>query len=189
MIIPVDAIRDYQYLTTLGVLPHSQAREKQMSLQDAFPSIGTPYPGKSNHPYDTSYFTLQKKAVQPRDGLRDFLRRVLPSHLSWTEPERQTRRQEFAEGMPPEIYSRFLDALARFIVGVAGGFALIVPMFIMALNPSLVKSLVTVSAAVILFALVLGLVFETDNKDTITATATYAAVLVVFVGTSGSAGG
>jgi hypothetical protein len=37
----------------------------------------------------------------------------------------------------------------------------------------------------VVFALVVGLVFETDNKDTIVATATYAAVLVVFVGNSG----
>jgi hypothetical protein len=45
-----------------------------------------------------------------------------------------------------------------------------------------------VSVAVVLFALALSLVFKTDNKDTITATATYAAVMVVFVGTTGGAG-
>ena len=57
-------------------------------------------------------------------------------------------------------------------------------MVIMSLSPSLTKSLVTVSIAVVLFALLLSLVFETNNKDTLTATATYAAVLVVFVGSS-----
>ncbi|KAM7191225.1 hypothetical protein V8F20_009403 [Naviculisporaceae sp. PSN 640] len=183
-----DAVRDYQYLTSLAPLPYTQALEKRMSLQDAFPSIGTPFPGKDIYPYDTQYFTLEKKAVQPQDGLRNFLRKVLPSRLLWTEEERRARRHDFAAGQPPGVYSKFLDSLARFIVGTAGGCALIVPMVIMALDPSLTKSLITVSAAVILFALVLSLVFETDNKDTITATATYAAVLVVFVGTSGASG-
>lgn len=89
--------------------------------------------------------------------------------------------------MTPEVYSKFLDALARFIIGTTGGCALIIPMVVMVLDASLTKSLVTASVALVLFALVLGLVFETSNKDTITATATYAAVLVVFVGTSGSA--
>jgi len=170
-------------------LPHIHTINKRMSLQDAFPGIGTPHPGKANYPYDTSYRTLQKRAVQPRDGLRDVLRKVLPRGLSWTEEERRARRPDFAAGKAPEIYSKFLDALARFIVGTVGGCALIGPMVIMVLGPSLAKSLITVSVAVVLFALMLGLVFETNNKDTITATATYAAVLVVFVGTSGSAGG
>jgi hypothetical protein len=62
-------------------------------------------------------------------------------------------------------------------------------MLIMIFNQSLTKSLITTSVAVILFALVVSLVFETDNKDTITATATYAAALVVFVGTSATASG
>jgi len=48
----------------------------------------------------------------------------------------------------------------------------------------LTKSMITVSVAVVAFALVLGLVFETKNQETLVATATYAAVLVVFVGTS-----
>jgi hypothetical protein len=89
--------------------------------------------------------------------------------------------------MTPEDYSKFVDVLARFVIGTAGGCALIVPMVVMVLDASLTKSLVTTSVALVLFALVLGLVFETSNKDTITATATYAAVLAVFVGTGGSA--
>ena len=46
------------------------------------------------------------------------------------------------------------------------------------------KNMVTMSAEIVLFALVVSLVFETDSKDMPTATATYAAILVVFVGTS-----
>ena len=86
----------------------------------------------------------------------------------------------------PTTYSPFVESLARFIIAVGGGCALVIPMVIMSFAPSRAKSLVTVSVAVVLFALVMSLAFQTDNKDTLTGTATYAAVLVVFVGTSGS---
>jgi hypothetical protein len=56
----------------------------------------------------------------------------------------------------------------------------------MAFHSSLTKTMITVCTAVVLFALAVSLLFELDNKDTVTATATYAAVLVVFVGTSTS---
>jgi hypothetical protein len=61
-----------------------------------------------------------------------------------------------------------------------------VPMLIMSIHSSQLKSLVTVSGAVVLFALCISLVFKADNRETLTATATYAAVLMVFVGTSGA---
>jgi hypothetical protein len=48
------------------------------------------------------------------------------------------------------------------------------------------EELVTVSGAVVLFALRVSLVFQAENRETLTATATYAAVLVVFVRTSGA---
>jgi hypothetical protein len=76
----------------------------------------------------------------------------------------------------------FVDRFARFLVAIAGGVLLVCP----SLNPSTTKILVSVLAAVILFALLMSLAFRTDNKETLVATATYAAVLVVFVGTSSS---
>jgi hypothetical protein len=49
-------------------------------------------------------------------------------------------------------------------------------MLITSFDASRAKSLITISMAVVLFALSLSLGFGTDNKDTLTATATYAAV-------------
>lgn len=88
----------------------------------------------------------------------------------------------FQEREVPEIYSSILDRIARFIIGMAGGCSLIVPITIMAIDFSTTKSLFTISVAVVSFALAFGLVFESDNRETLTATATYAAVLVVFLG-------
>jgi len=184
-----NAIRDYQFITELNPLPHNYAKDKRISLQGAFQELANPHQGVKNQPYDTMYRTLEKEAAQNRDGVREILRKALPNRLSWTDAERRLKRADYAEGKAPEFYSPFLDSLARFIVGILGGCSLIVPMIVMALNPSLTKSLVVVSVAVVLFALAVSLVFKPDNSNTITATATYAAVLVVFVGTSTGAGG
>jgi hypothetical protein len=162
--------------------------DKRVSLQGAFPELETPYPGTENHPYDTIYRTLRTQHIPSKDGVREFLRKSLPSWLSWSNAEIQDRPSDYSAGELPEFYSPFLDSLARFVIGTLGGCVLVIPMTIMVFQPSLSKSLVTVSVAVVLFALALSLVFKTDNMDTITATATYAAVMVVFVGTTGGAG-
>ena len=75
----------------------------------------------------------------------------------------------------------------RIIMAMFGGLALIGPMLIMVLHPSRNTSVITVSIATFLFAFVLA-VFAKDSagKDVLAATAAYAAVLVVFVGTSSS---
>jgi hypothetical protein len=53
----------------------------------------------------------------------------------------------------------------------------------MALRPSVEKSLITVGVSVAVFALFLSLVIRVSNGETLVATATYAAVMAVFVGT------
>lgn len=73
----------------------------------------------------------------------------------------------------------------RIIMAMFGGAALIGPMLIMTLHPSKNTSLITVSVATFVFALVLAFIARDGaGKDVLGATAAYAAVLVVFVGTS-----
>ena len=75
----------------------------------------------------------------------------------------------------------------RLAMALFGGVALIGPVLIMTIHPSQTKSLVTVSVATILFALCLAIFANsTAAKDVLAATAAYAAVLVVFLGTSTS---
>lgn len=96
------------------------------------------------------------------------------------------------------------QVLNHFAMAFVGGLSLIVPVLIMALHRSRVTSLVVTSVAVTLFAIVLaiwplvsryfpwrkdtadlaGADEILENKDVLTATAAYAAVLVVFVGAS-----
>jgi hypothetical protein len=54
----------------------------------------------------------------------------------------------------------------------------------MSFHASKTKSLVTTSLAVLLFSFVLSMALKLQNNDVPAAAAAYAAVLVVFVGTS-----
>ena len=115
--------------------------------------------------------------------------RSLPPRLAWSPRERRQRKKEYMQGLPPQQVSIFVDRLVRFVMAITGGLFLVVPMVIMTIDQSQTKSLVTVSLAVVTFALVLSLAIRVSNIETLVATATYAAVLVVFVGTSSVAGG
>jgi hypothetical protein len=76
----------------------------------------------------------------------------------------------------------------RLIMALFGGIALIGPTIIMTLHSSKNTCLITTSVATFIFAVVLA-IFASDSsgKDVLGATAAYAAVLVVFIGTSLSA--
>ncbi|KAI2472674.1 hypothetical protein F4781DRAFT_318043 [Annulohypoxylon bovei var. microspora] len=194
-----NALRDYQYMAQLPPLASAPAVRQRAELERVFGSLAQPsLPRRNtaasenvnidmedrNVPYDNEYLSLNPKPMQSLDPVRAFLRIHLPRHLSWTEEEKSSRRGDYSQGLPPDLCSRTLNRIARFLVGIVGGAWLIVPLLIMAFDSSLTKTMITVCTAVVLFALAVSLVFELDNKDTVTATATYAAVLVVFVGTS-----
>jgi hypothetical protein len=73
----------------------------------------------------------------------------------------------------------------RLWMGSFGGLALIVPMLVMVLHRSLRGSLIVSSVGTVLFAFALALAARSlRGMDVLAATAAYAAVLVVFVGTS-----
>jgi hypothetical protein len=61
-------------------------------------------------------------------------------------------------------------------------------MVIMSINTNRSKSLITVSCSVLLFGFFLGAVMRSKSTEIFIATATYAAVLVVFVGTGPGSG-
>jgi len=165
----------------LEIVPNFTRENRQTFLKYAFPDLGYP----RLFQFETTYRMFGLKAPRKVDIVREILRIFLFRRLSWSQDERETNWVGYNNGDRPKTYSPFVNVLARFIIAVGGGASLIVPMLIMSFNASRTKSLVTVAVAVMLFALSLSLGFLADNKDILTATATYAAVLVVFVGTSG----
>lgn len=115
--------------------------------------------------------------------------RYLPSRLTFSHHEKRERKKEYLDGEPPKYVSVFIDRLVRFTIAITGGLFVVVPMIIMNIDESQVKSLVTVSVAVVVFALIVSFGVRVSNIETLVSTATYSAVLVVFVGTSTGSGG
>ncbi len=77
--------------------------------------------------------------------------------------------------------------LSRLAMALFGGLALIVPMLITTLHQTKLTTLLTTSLFVAAVAVALAWWMEdAQNKDIIAATAAYAAVLVVFVGSGTS---
>ncbi|KAK7992643.1 hypothetical protein PG988_001437 [Apiospora saccharicola] len=151
-----NAIKDYEYLNKLVPVTGSVAKRQRLDLEQAFEEVG------ALHDDPGGYRRLPDASLLPSDPLRDALKRMLPKSLTYTEREMSRRTTEYLLGRePPEEVSPFVDRLAR-----------------------LAKSLVTVSVAVLLFAAALSVGLRASNTETMVSTATYAAVLVVFVGTT-----
>lgn len=73
----------------------------------------------------------------------------------------------------------------RFLAALFGGYILLIPMLIMTLNPRLITALLTTTVCVLGVVLFIAIQYhEAEPKDLLTIAAAYAAVLVVFVGTS-----
>ena len=103
---------------------------------------------------------------------------------------RKTIAKSFAEvlvqttsGMSEESRKAML---ARLLMALGGGLALIAPVLIMVLHPTKLTAILTTSCFV--FAVAVGLAIFMDDsqpKDVMACTAAYTAVLVVFVGVGG----
>lgn len=177
------AVQDYEYWSRLVT------RTKISSDDHRYKLLRNSFPGIYGDWEDTELVYLRrsfKSTSSPIDPLRSFLKKVLPKGLTWTQEERDRRDQfHYGLGWTPDDISPFVDTLARFIVAITGGLSLVIPMLVMRLGETLAKSLTTVSVAVVLFSALTSLMFKASNVETLGATAAYAAVLVVFVGTSG----
>ena len=77
------------------------------------------------------------------------------------------------------------DFVSRLRMALFGGVSLIAPMLVMRLHPTLLTELVTTSVFILAVGVVLAWYMkDAQKRDILAATASYAAVLVVFVGTT-----
>jgi len=74
--------------------------------------------------------------------------------------------------------------LLRFTMAGAGALLLVVPMLVMANIPGKTASLVTTCISLLIFSILIPWLTELGPNEILATTAAYAAVLVVFVGTS-----
>jgi hypothetical protein len=112
----------------------------------------------------------------------------------WNRKFRGSRLAAPNDGNTPELpgtsraslqRSKNAEALAkRTWAGLLGGLALIGPMLLMVLHKDLLTTLLTVAVSTFLFAMLIARFTEISPNELMGSTAAYAAVLVVFVGTS-----
>lgn len=117
------------------------------------------------------------------DPIRQFLKRVLPRFLVLRQ-NRFSPLPYHLRDSPVERVPDLVDQLARFTLAFVGGASLVIPMIIMTVRPSQVKSIATVSLAVVGVSFFMAVGFRCNNAETLGVTAAYAAVLVVFIGAS-----
>ena len=177
----VTALRNYEYVCNRPAISAMESNNRSLDLERSFRDLTF---ASSDSPFASHYYY----AINPKATLTHYeiswLREHLPSKFAYSAEERQTRKHELETSKKPLQISSFVDRLARFIVAFTGGAFLVVPMLIMVLNQSRNKSVITVTVAVLIFAVVLAFGLNATNVETMVSTATYAAVLIVFVGTS-----
>ncbi|KAG9185972.1 hypothetical protein G6011_02528 [Alternaria panax] len=177
------AIQNYHCLRKKRTLTSRDAHRRRLLLQRYFHSQV-----KDVRVFESHYSYFVEKDVDA-NRLRTLLMKRLPVKMTYSRSERVANQEEFCRGKPPEDVSDFVERLYRFIRAAIGGLFLVGPMLVMAIGPSTAKSLVTVSISVFLFAVVLTFGLEVTDVEGLVSTATYAAVLVVFVGSSTGSGG
>ncbi len=118
--------------------------------------------------------------------LKRMLTRVLPRRLAWSSKDRDRHPMAHDLSRMPQKTTATVRVIAGLIISICSGASIIVPMVIMSFEPGRTKSLVTSSVAILIFGFVLAAVIRAKEKEVFVATATYAAVLIVFVGASGT---
>ena len=176
------AIRDYEYMNNLHNVNLPLQYFEQVDNNITFP-VNKDELWTFQKAFQLK--TLPQRANASSDPLRRLLSRIVPHSLRWTEEEGNSQLPHyFDRKITPENASPFVDKLARFIVAMTGGLSLVIPMLIMSIPQGSTRCLVTTSVAVGLFAGIISVGFSASNAETLGITAAYAAVLVVFVGTS-----
>jgi len=97
---------------------------------------------------------------------------------------RFTRAEEDERKTTEAKLQKLYDLWTRFWFSMLGGIGVIAPMLLMVLHQNRATALATASCSVFLFALVLAFTTKAPPEVAISAVAAYAAVLVVFVGSS-----
>lgn len=141
------------------------------------------YPDDERDPfYMKSSKTLQRQAMQDAGLIPQY--QMPKGKLPRT---RDDPRHPFLPGLArgAAIEKAYADQLMiRFLMALIGGLALIIPMLVMTYFPGKNVSVVTTCTAMLIFAAVITLGTHLAPDQILGATAAYAAVLVVFVGTS-----
>lgn len=133
------------------------------------------------------------RGVEERpQNIYEILCSIIPRAWCWSKKERELRHEAYKldlqgrPGLRPKYPSVTATILAGIIVSLTSSMWILIPTIIMSFQASRTKCLITVGIAVTLFGFFLVVGVRTKSSETFLATATYAAILVVFIGSSSS---
>lgn len=141
---------------------------------------------------EVAYFKPEE--FERQNKLQSILVWALPKAWTWTKEEKARRQLSYRSdlegkrGFRPRQASLSVQIISSTVVALFSGACIIAPIVFMSIRPDHSKNLITVSVSVILFGFFLAAVIHMRSKEIFITTATYAAVLVVFVGASSSSG-
>lgn len=137
---------------------------------------------------EVAYFKHEE--FEKQNQLHSLLVWALPKEWTWSREEKESRPLSYSsdiegeKGFRPRRASLSVQIIGSTIVALFSGACIIAPMAFMSIRPDRSKNLITVSVSVVVFGFFLAAVVQMRSKEIFVATATYAAVLVVFVGAS-----
>jgi hypothetical protein len=138
---------------------------------------------------EVAYFKHEE--FEKQNQLYSILIWALPKEWTWSREEKESRPLSYSsdsqgeKGFHPRQASLGVQIIGSTIIALFSGACIIAPMVFMSIRPDHSKNLITVSVSVVVFGFFLAAVVQMRSKEIFVATATYAAVLVVFVGASG----
>jgi hypothetical protein len=179
------AIRDWDFIKNATIKINHNPRYME-NLLSQYPELQW---DKGTAPHRLAL--LREDEGNPQDLITS-IRSVLPRSWCWSKAEKGLRPETYkldlqgVQGVGPRHPSLTSTIFAGIIISLASSVWILVPTIIMSFQVDRTKSLVTVAVAVTLFGFFLVVGVRTKSSETFLATATYAAILVVFVGTSSS---
>jgi len=138
---------------------------------------------------EVAYFKHEE--FEKQNQLHSVLIWALPKEWTWSREEKESRPLSYSsdsqggKGFRPRQASLSVQIIGSTIIALFSGACIIAPIVFMSIRPDHSKNLITVSVSVVVFGFFLAAVVQMRSKEIFVATATYAAVLVVFVGASG----
>jgi hypothetical protein len=134
------------------------------------------------------YELILKDQFQPpaRKKLYAFHETLLPTMRTRmnADPNSLAQGDNTYRDLPIQYSVRRLNHIGKIFGAVFGGLVLVIPMIIMTIHSSVTKSLTASSLSVVVIAIAIITLTDGTWRDVLGITAAYAAVLVVFVGTS-----
>ncbi|KAK3349040.1 hypothetical protein B0T25DRAFT_547046 [Lasiosphaeria hispida] len=188
-----DALQSFKKISTMDRPPHLEQNLAAQVLSDKLNELSYASAGELGM-VDLTPATLGASS----DPVRVLLQRYIEQGSSGSagHSRQQPTPEQFSNlKLPPgkpnpsgERVTPLVDKFARLFISLIGGAFLLAPMYALTFIRAQKDQLITVGVFVVFFAVIMAAATKSTNQELLTATATYAAVLVVFISQAPTAG-